>query len=122
MDFNNIVYNSRVENVTIQKDIFVKKVALKVPEGIPMGRYVFYSKIIYEDKIAVSSDTFQLETVSVVMWIIVLILIGILILLIIFAIFFIKKRRKDEARRKREEEEKKALKLSKLSLNLPKTI
>jgi hypothetical protein len=100
MDFNNVIYVSKTENITVTRSILSKKISLKLPENLEMGRYLIYSKIIYKDKIAVSSDSFQIEQVSSIMWIIVLILIIILIGLVFFAIILIKKRRKEEELKK----------------------
>jgi hypothetical protein len=96
MDFNNIVYLSRQENVTVLGETTIKRVSLKLPENLDMGRYVLYSKIYYQDKVAVSSDTFQIERISLIMWVISIILILVLVALVIFAIILLKKREKEE--------------------------
>lgn len=106
MDFNNIVYISRTENITVGRDLLTQKVSLKLPPELDVGKYLFYTKISYEDKISISSDTFHIEKISIVLWIISLILISILIFLVIFAIWVIKRRRKEEERKRAELKEK----------------
>lgn len=92
MDFNNLIYASRTENITVTRDVLNKKVSLKLPDDIKIGRYILYSKLIYEDKIAVSTDTFQVEYITLIMLIILILMIVILIILIVFWIVIIKTR------------------------------
>ncbi len=101
MDFNNVIYSSRTENIVVTKNIFTKKVSLKMPDDARIGRYIFYSKIIYGNKIVVSSDTFQVEQISIMMWAISLIMIIILILLVIWRMGLINLKRREKALKKK---------------------
>jgi hypothetical protein len=92
MDFENLIYASRTENITVSRNVLTKKVSLKLPDDIKIGRYILYSKIIYEDKIAVSTDTFQVEYITLIMLVILILMIIILIMLIVFWIVLIKTR------------------------------
>jgi len=96
MDFNNVVYVYKKENVTVTRNVISKKVTLRLPEDIALGRYLIYSKLTYKDKIALSDDTFQVEQLSSIMWVIALILILILIVLVLFAILLVKKKKREK--------------------------
>jgi len=96
MDFDNVVYVYKIENVTVTKNVISKKVTLRLPENIELGRYLVYSKLTYQDKIALSNDTFQVEQLSAIMWVIALILILILIILVLFAILLVRKKRREK--------------------------
>jgi len=96
MDFNNVIYSSRTENITATRAILTKKVSLKLPDDIAIGRYLFYAKVTYEDKIVVSSDSFQVERLSVIMWAISVGMIVILIILVSLGIVLLNQRRREE--------------------------
>jgi len=61
-DFNNSVITFREETLAINREIDIVR-GLKLPEDIPLGKYVFYSSITYGGNlIASSSDVFEVIT------------------------------------------------------------
>ena len=61
-DFNNSVITFKEETLAINQEIDIVR-GLKLPEDIPLGKYVFYSSITYGGNlIASSSDVFDVVT------------------------------------------------------------
>ena len=56
---------------------------LEVPKNIPLGDYVFYARVNYEDVGASSFDTFTVERVSLLAWITTILVIAVIIFLIV---------------------------------------
>jgi len=66
---------------------------LDVPQEIPAGRYLFYTRVSYGNIAASSYDTFTVERISLVIWLIIIL---ILLLIIFFIIWRLRKRKKEE--------------------------
>jgi hypothetical protein len=100
LDFDNKEYSLKKEDFAMNRthqDLFF----LESPTDLPIGRYLFYSKVSYEvDDVSASSyDTFVIESISYLAWIIVL---AILVLIIVWIIIFLwKKREKEEDKPKK---------------------
>ncbi|GBE19436.1 MAG TPA: hypothetical protein ENG87_05355 [Candidatus Pacearchaeota archaeon] len=89
LDFNNVTYGSGKESFVMEES-FSKRVFLETSKQDPIGDYIFYSKLTYEDITVSSYDSFKLEKISLLMW---LLIIFILIILIIIIMILIKKER-----------------------------
>ena len=90
MDFDNRTYVSKKE-ILLMNDSISKTISMNTLEEMGIGQYVFYSKVSFQNMSASSYDTFVLENISMLVWIITLSIIGLVIILIIVFI----KRKKD---------------------------
>lgn len=80
LDFDKNEYTVKMEQFAINQS-YTNVFFLDVPEDMKMGNYVFYAVVSYKDINATSYDTFTVEKVSYLAWIILLILILILMYL-----------------------------------------
>ena len=90
IDFENNVYTIKKEDFAINKT-YNNVFYLDVPKDIPLGNFVFYTKVLYPlgNVTASSFDTFTTERISIWSWIILII-----VLLILMIISIIKYREK----------------------------
>jgi len=82
VDFENNNYTLKKEDFAIDQ-VYFNIFYLDVPKDIPMGDYVFYARVSYKDVGASSFDTFTVEGISLLAWIVVILVILIIIFLII---------------------------------------
>jgi len=84
IDFDNNEYVLKKEDFAIN-ETFNGIFELELPEDIPLGDYVFYTKIYAGNVTASSYDTFTVEKVSFLAWLLL-----ILVILIIMIVVFIR--------------------------------
>lgn len=84
IDFDKNEYTVKKEDFAINQT-YSNTFYLDVPEDIPLGNYLFYSKVSYEEgNVSASSfDTFTTEKISYLAWIILIIIIIVIMYLII---------------------------------------
>jgi len=80
-DFDNKTYASKKESFAINNS-FTGEVFLETPKDSKIGDYIFYSKVSYENISAGSYDTFIIEKVSFLMWLITVLIIIVVIILV----------------------------------------
>lgn len=93
-DFDNNTYSSKKESFKIN-DSFEGEIFLETPKDIKIGDYIFYSKVSYKDITANSYDTFSIEKLSYIMWILILAINIVLIIFTIIGIIFSSKNKKE---------------------------
>jgi len=92
IDFENNNYTLKKEDFAMgyfYNNIFY----LEVPKELPVGKYLFYSKVNYGDVSASSYDTFTVEKISLIIWIIILVA---LLFIIFFIIWKLRKKRREK--------------------------
>ena len=90
-DFDNITYTSKKEAFALNES-FTGDVFLEIPKDTKIGNYIFYSTVNYGNISASSYDTFIVEKISIVIWMIIVLIIFVVIILL----FVIIKRKKDK--------------------------
>lgn len=90
-NFDNETHVLKKKSFVIDK-FFSEKLSLETPKDIQMGEYIFYSKVTYGDKSASSYDSFFIEKLSFLIWIIVITVIVILIIILVVVAFKQKKK------------------------------
>lgn len=118
VDFENNNYTLKKEDFAMNKfysDVFY----LNVPREIPAGRYLFYSKVSYGDIGASSYDTFTVERISLVIWIIIML---ILFLIIFFIIWKLRKKKKEEEPVKEKKKKIKKMPLTRRRVRVPRLL
>lgn len=103
IDFDNNSYSLKKEDFAINQSYF-NILFLEVPKDLPAGKYLFYAKVSHKDVSATSYDTFNVERISLIVWIVVVVAVSILIFLIVWRL----RRREKEPEEK--EEKKKPIK------------
>jgi len=88
-----VIHEFKEESIRIDESLEVFR-SLKVPENIPLGQYVFYAKLNYEDIIATSSDTFEIvekkEPINI-LWLIIPLGFIFIVILILLLVYYLKK-------------------------------
>lgn len=103
IDFDRNEYTIKEEQFAINRT-YNNVFYLDVPNDIPIGNYIFYTVVKYEEVNATAYDTFTIEKLSFVSWIV---LILIILLLMYLAYAWYKKRKRELIYGKRVKEEKK---------------
>lgn len=91
IDFDRNEYTLKEEQFAINRT-YNKVFYLDAPADIPIGDYIFYTTVKYQDVNATSYDTFTIEKLSFVSWII---LILVILVLMYLAYRWYKKRREE---------------------------
>ena len=59
-DYEGKIITKKLGTIIVDKQSnFIEK--LKIPSDTPPGKYIFYTKVIYNEQIAIGSDTFNIE-------------------------------------------------------------
>ncbi|MCK4553046.1 hypothetical protein KAT80_02490 [Candidatus Pacearchaeota archaeon] len=95
-NFDNETYVLKKKSFVIDKS-FSEKLFLETSKDIKMGEYIFYSKVTYGDKSASSYDSFFIEKLSFLIWIIIITVVVVLIIILVI-VAFKQKRKKDNAK------------------------
>ena len=82
VDFDGNNYTIKKEDFAMDKNFF-NIFLLELPKDIPVGDYVFYSRVNYGDVSASSFDTFSVERLSWIVWLIIIIVLLLIIFLVI---------------------------------------
>lgn len=103
IDFDRNEYTIKEEQFAINRT-YNNVFYLDVPDDIPIGNYIFHTVVKYEEVNATAYDTFTVEKLSFVSWIV---LILIILLLMYLAYAWYKKRKRELIYGRRVKEEKK---------------
>ena len=103
VDFENNSYSLKKEDFAINQTYF-NILFLEIPKDLPVGKYLFYAKVYYEDVSASSYDTFEVERISLIIWIVVVTAVSLLIFLIVWRL-----RRKEKKPEEKKEKKKKPI-------------
>ena len=96
-NFDNETHVLKKKSFVIDKS-FSEKLFLETSKDIKMGEYIFYSKVTYGDKSASSYDSFFIEKLSFLIWIIIVTVIVVLIIILVVVVFK-QKRKKDNVKK-----------------------
>lgn len=123
MDFDKNEYSLKQEDFAIEK-YYNGEFFIDLPKDIPIGTYIFHTRVSYNDVNATAYDTFVVERVSTFTWILLIIIILLMMYLAYriylenkHRIWLIGKKKKDDEKEKIERERK--LKELKKKANLP---
>ncbi|MFH1801556.1 MAG: hypothetical protein ABH804_01845 [archaeon] len=92
LDFDNKTYDIKKESFAIY-NFFSKIIFLESPKDMPMGDYLFYSKVSYGDVSASSYDLFVIEKISFTIWFLALL---IFLVSIVIIVLVIRRKKKNE--------------------------
>ncbi|MDP3966381.1 MAG: DUF4215 domain-containing protein [archaeon] len=72
IDFDKKEYSIKKEDFTVDNQYYTNIFSLDLPKDIPVGNYLFYTKITSGNASASSYDTFVVERISTISWIILI--------------------------------------------------
>ena len=85
-NFKNQIISSNSENFIMNKSIS-KEVSLKTHMNDKIGRYIFYSRVSHLNETATSYDTFSIERISFVLWLLIFLMVLIMIVIVGYLIW-----------------------------------
>ncbi len=85
VDFDNNEYTIKKEDFAINES-FSKAFALELPTDIPLGDYLFYTKVSAGNVSASSYDTFTVEKISFFAWLLLIFMVVVVMIIIVIRI------------------------------------